>query len=88
MAARGNLLPPPQGLLFPISSKLFYRQDSTYHDFCYTNCKNFAKTDRRDDLSHKERSLHLDDGNMPKSPIPKAGFTYGLEWAAAQGPQD
>ena len=36
---RGNAL-PPHGLLFPINSKgsfISHRQDSTYHDLCYTS---------------------------------------------------
>ena len=38
----GNPLPPLYGLLFPISSKgsimcITPRQDSTYHDVCYTS---------------------------------------------------
>ena len=40
----GNLLLLLHGLLFPISSKESFigqtnRQDSTYHDLCYTSCE-------------------------------------------------
>ena len=45
---RGNLL-LPHGLFFPINSKvllyaLSHRQDSTYHDLCYTSCGVLART--------------------------------------------
>ena len=47
---RGNSL-PPQGLLFPISSKVLlyapsHRQDSTYHGLCYTSRGALAGTRR------------------------------------------
>ena len=41
---RGNPLPPLNGLIFPISSKVFFlyvlshKQDNTYHSLCYTSC--------------------------------------------------
>ena len=40
---RGNLLLPNR-LLFPISSKVFFTQDSTYHSLCYTSCGALAGT--------------------------------------------
>ena len=46
---RENLLPPLQGLFFPISSKGYFIcntpiQDSTYHDFWYTSLAALAGT--------------------------------------------
>ena len=46
---RGNPLLPQHGLHFLISSKVSlyepsHRQDSTYHDLCYTSCGALAGT--------------------------------------------
>ena len=36
---------PPDGILFPISSKgSSHRQDNTYHSLCYTSCGALAWT--------------------------------------------
>ena len=43
---KGNPLPPHR-LIFPINSKgsfICTRQDSTYHDLCYTSCGALAGT--------------------------------------------
>ena len=58
---RGNPLPPLHGLLIPISSKgsLYApsnRQDSTYHDLCYTSRGALAGT-KNNQWVHHEGSI-------------------------------
>ena len=61
---RGNLLPPPHGLLFVISSKgsficTSHRQESIHHYICYISCRALAGSRNSSMSGCSTTELHL-----------------------------
>ena len=69
-------LPPPHGLLFPITARVLlyspsHRQDSTYHGLCYTSCGALAGTRNSSMGPPHEGSIR-----RPIAPFTQGSFIY------------